>query len=127
MLEQLQGRVANYRPITRTKVQFELTDGNRVIEMHLNEAWVINRGDQVIVAGELDPKSGKFQAYAYKNFTRSVFGKLGVSKITGGAFIVASILFCWAIFPLFFHLPIGLRTIAFARKVNTAFAMVCTE
>ncbi|MFM2481829.1 hypothetical protein [Celerinatantimonas sp. YJH-8] len=124
MLEQLQGRVANYNPVTKTNVQLELVGECRVIELQLSDAWVINRGDQVIVAGEVDPKSGRFSAYAYKNQTRGVFGKLGASAATGGIFVIASILFFWAIFPLMFHLPAGLKMIALGKKVNSAFAMI---
>ena len=90
----------------------------------MSDAWVINRQDEVIVIGERDQKSGKFIAYAYKNMSKGVFGKFNASVAAGWLFVIAGLFFFWAIFPLFTHVPIGLKQIALGKKVDKAFKML---
>jgi len=120
VLERIEGRVAVYRSITKTKVQFELQGVNKIIELTVSEPWVINRGDNVVVAGEIDEATGKFVGYAYRNTTKGVFGKFDAHSGAGVIFIIASIVFCWGIFPLFLHLPAGIKMVALGKKVNLA-------
>ena len=124
MLEKLVGRVSCYKAVTKTKVQFEFESKNLVVELQVSDAWVINRQDEVIVVGERDPKSGKFIAYAYKNMSKGVFGKFNANVAVGWIFVIAGLFFFWAIFPLFTHVPVGLKQIALGKKVNDAFGML---
>lgn len=76
--EILEGRVGSYRAISRRTVQVELQGINKIVELYLDEPWVINRGDHVILAG-YRADNGKFYALAYRNETK------GVSAIAGSA------------------------------------------
>lgn len=115
MLERYEGNISNFKSINQRNVQFELAGVNTIFEMTVSDAWVINRGDRVSVAGELHPVTGKFIAYAYRNKSRNIFGMYDASGYPGYSmgviFVVAALLFAWAIFPLFFHLPAGLNMI----------------
>lgn len=124
MLEVLEGNVRSYKAIKRNHVQFELRNVNRVIELSISEPWVINRGDDVAVVGELDEKTGKFIGYAYRNRTKGVFGRVNGSIVIGYLFVIASLLFFWAIFPLFLHLRIGLALISNSKKFDEAAGMI---
>jgi hypothetical protein len=124
MLERLEGRITSYRSITKHSVQFELSGCPKVIELTVSEPWVINKGDQVSVAGETDGETGKFIGYAYQNKSKGVFGKYYVANAwVGIIFVIAGLIFFWAIFPLIFVLE-GLRIIAFGKKVKQAAAML---
>lgn len=136
MLERIEGLVKSYRALSTRSVQIELNEINGIIELTASEPWVINRGDHVSVSGEYDSFSGKFYAYAYKNHSKGVFGMLDASGYFGYgfglSFIAGSILFCWAIFPLFTHLPEGIRSIKetkqskrFHKKVIKGSLSVC--
>jgi hypothetical protein len=120
MLEKLEGIVASYKEVSTRRVQFELEGVRKVIELTVSEPWVINRGDEIVVAGEEDEKTGKFIGYAYKNVTRGVFGKYDPGVVGGYVFVIAGLFFCWAIFPLFTHVPAGFRVIALGKKVSQA-------
>ena len=124
MLQKLEGKVEQYRSITKRSVQIELQGVQKVIELTVSEPWVIKRNDMVSVAGETDPKSGKFIGYAYKNSSKGVFGKYDAQVGTGVVFIIGGLLFCWAIFPLFTHIPSGIEAIALGRKVDHAASML---
>nr|WP_184461531.1 hypothetical protein [Zhongshania antarctica] len=124
LLQRLEGKVEQYRSITKRSVQIELQGIKKVIELTVSEPWVVKRNDLVTVVGETDPKSGKFIGYAYKNLSKGVFGKYDAKVGAGVIFIVAGLFFCWAIFPLFIHIPAGFKAIALGRKVNNAAAML---
>ncbi|MDH3387076.1 MAG: hypothetical protein OEN02_04150 [Gammaproteobacteria bacterium] len=124
MLRKIEGRVRTYRPINVRNVQFEIQGSNKVIDLYLDQPWVLRDGDQVVVAGEDDGRSGKFNGYAYRNDSREVFGKTDPGILDGYLYIVMGLLFSWAIFPLFTHVPAGLRRLAFGRKVDQAAAML---
>ncbi|WP_320838583.1 hypothetical protein [Zhongshania sp.] len=124
LLQRLEGKVEQYRSITKRSVQIELQGIQKVIELTVSEPWVVKRNDLVTVVGETDPKSGKFIGYAYKNSSKGVFGKYDAQVGVGVIFIVAGLLFCWAIFPLFIHIPAGFKAIALGKKVNNAAAML---
>ncbi len=124
MLEKLIGKVVRYKSITKRSVQLELTGSKHIIELTISDPWVIDRNDEVIVVGEKDPKTGKFIGYAYKNESKGVFGKFDARVGTGIVFIIAGLLFFWAIFPLFTHVLAGIKAIALGSKVNNAFSML---
>ncbi|WP_084461409.1 hypothetical protein [Curvibacter gracilis] len=124
MLEVIEGNVKSYKAIKRNHVQFELRNVNRIIELSISEPWVINRGDDVAVVGELDDETGKFIGYAYRNRTKNVFGRANGSIVIGYLFVIASLLFFWAIFPLFLHLRIGLALISTSKKFDEAAGMI---
>ncbi len=124
MLQRLEGKVELYRSISKHSVQIELHGISKVIELTVSEPWVLKRNDQIVVVGETDPKSGKFVGYAYKNLSKGIFGKYDAQPGVGVAFVIAGLLFCWAIFPLFTHVPAGLKAIALGRKVNNAASML---
>ena len=116
----LDGKVVSYKAVSARRVQFELAGVQKVIELTVSEPWVINKGDEIVIAGEDDEKTGKFIGYAYRNVTKGVLGKYDPGVVGGYVFVVAGLLFCWAIFPLFIHVPIGLRVIALGKKVRQA-------
>ncbi len=115
MLEKLQGSVVTFKPITKRSVQFELKGVDRIIELTVSDPWVINRNDFVVVSGEVDGVTGKFIGYAYRNKTKNIFGMYDASGYFGYwfgvVFIIGALLFAWAIFPLFTHLPAGIRSL----------------
>jgi hypothetical protein len=84
-------------------------------------------GDHIAVAGEDDGRSGKFYGYAYRNDTREAFGKSDPGLLDGVRYIVMGLVFSWAIFPLFIHIPAGLRQLAFGRKIDQAASMLWAE
>lgn len=124
MLEKLEGTVTSFKAVTTQRVQFELKGVRKVIELTVSEPWVINRDDEIVVAGEEDEKTGKFIGYAYRNVTKGVFGKFDPGVVDGYVLVVAGLFFCWAIFPLFTHVPAGFRAIALGKKVNQAVALL---
>lgn len=124
MLKRLEGSISSYKAVTKSHVQFELQGVGKVIELIISDSWVINKGDHVVVAGEDDESTGKFIAYAYRNQTKGVFGKCGTDVAGSYVFVIGGLLFCWAIFPLFTHVPAGLRAIAFSKKVKQAARML---
>ena len=124
MLTKFEGKISSYKAVTKNNVQFELQGINKIIELTISEPWVINRCDYVVVAGEENKKTGKFVGYAYRNMTKGVFGKFNPGVFGGYFFVLLGLIFCWAIFPLFIHVPVGLRVIALGRKINQAAAML---
>lgn len=120
MLEKIEGTVSSYRSITKRNVQFELNGIPKVIDLTVSDSWVINKGDLVTVAGEVDSSTGKFIGYAYYNKSKGVRGKFDARSGVGVVFVIAGIIFCWAIFPLFTHIPAGLKLIALGKKVSQA-------
>ena len=85
---------------------------------------MLKSGDHVAVVGEDDGRSGKFYGYAYRNDTRQTRGETDRGLLGAVRYIVLGLLFAWAIFPLFVHVPYGLRCLAFGRKVDKAAAML---
>ena len=123
--ETLEGRVNWYNSISRSSVLFELEgkSGKRVVELTVSTPWVIRPKDRVAVAGRPCEDTGKLIAYAYANQTRKVggcyeFPGAGMALLTGPIFVVASIFFAWAVFPLFVHLPMGLKSMKLSRDAK---------
>ncbi|MDF5139003.1 hypothetical protein P3631_24125, partial [Vibrio parahaemolyticus] len=71
-----------------------------------------------------DSKTGKIIVYAYNNHTNVVFGKYDALVVGGLLFVVIGLFFFWAIFPLFLHVPAGIKQISLGKKVNEAFDLV---
>jgi len=124
MLKRLEGRISSYKAVTKRNVQFELQGVNKIIELTISDPWVINKGDHIAVAGEENEETGKFVGYAYRNKTKGVFGKYDPGVVGGYFFVILGLFFFWAIFPLFTHVPAGLRVIALGKKVNQAAGML---
>ena len=124
MLRKIEGTVQTYRAIDVRNVQFEIQGANNVIVLNLEQPWVLKNGDYVAVAGEDDGRSGQFNGYAYRNDTRQIFGKSDPGLLQGYRYILAGLFFCWAIFPVFTHIPEGLRRLKFGRKVDQAASML---
>lgn len=124
MLRKIEGTVQAYRAIDVRNVLFEIQGANNVIELNLAQPWILKNGDYVVVAGEDDGPSGKFSGYAYRNDTREIFGKSESGFLDGCRYILMGLLFCWAIFPVFIHIPAGLRRLKFGRKIDRAAAML---
>ena len=129
-VERVRGKVSSVRQVGRAPevvqglkahcVQIEIAGLRRVIELVVEEAVVINHGDDVAIAGEADTKSGKLRGYAYRNRTKGIFGQHKNTSALGFVFVFAGVAFCWAIFPLFFHLPLGLRLIRLGATIRRA-------
>ena len=127
MIKKHEGKVKAYKSISRSTVQFELEELNKIIELTVSTPWVIDKKDKVIIAGEDDPDSGKFIALAYRNKTKNVFGKYDADVAGGKLFIVVGYLLFWAIFPLFTHVPAGRRMVKLGEKVEEAEYLLKTE
>jgi hypothetical protein len=124
MLRKIEGTVQTYRAIDVRSVQFEIQGANNVIVLNLEQPWVLKNGDYVVVVGEDDGRSGQFNGYAYRNDTRQIFGKSDPGLLLGYRYILMGLFFCWAIFPVFTHIPEGLRCLKFGRKVDQAASML---
>lgn len=124
MLRKIEGSVRTYRAINVRNVQFEIQGADRVIDLCIGQPWVLKNGDYVVVAGEDDGRSGNFNGYAYRNDTREIFGKRTPDLLQGYRYILMGLLFCWAIFPVFIHIPAGLRRLEFGRKIDRAASML---
>ena len=123
-MRKIEGTVKTYTPINVRNVQFEIQGSDKVIDLNIEQPWLLRNGDHVVVAGEDDGRSGKFNGYAYRNDTRQARGKTDPNLPQALRFIVLGLLFGWAIFPLFIHVPAGWRLLAFGRKVDQAAAML---
>lgn len=100
------GKVATYRAVSKSEVQIQLEREAALIEL-VTDAWVIERGDEIVVAGKADRRTGKFVAYAYNNRTKGVWGRARGAWLVGIIFIVVG--FSMGVFhivPLIF-VPIG--------------------
>ena len=124
MLRKIEGTVQTYRAINVRNVQFEIKGANNVILLNLEQPWVLQNGDYIVVAGEDDGRSGKFNGYAYRNDTRQIYGKSDPELLQGYRYILGGLFFGWAIFPVFTHIPEGLRLLKFGRKVDQAASML---
>ena len=124
VMRKIEGTVRSYTPISVRNVQFEIDGSSELIDLHSEHPWVLKSGDHVAVVGESDGRSGKFQGYAYRNDTRQTRGETDRGLLDGVRYISLGLIFAWAIFPLFVHVPYGLRRIAFGRKVDQAAAML---
>ena len=124
MLRKIEGTVQTYRAINVRNVQFEIKGANNVILLNLEQPWVLQNGDYIVVAGEDDGRSGKFNGYAYRNDTRQIYGKSDPELFQGYRYILGGLFFSWAIFPVFTHIPAGLRLLKFGRKVDEAASML---
>ena len=123
MLRKIEGTVRSYRAIDVRNVQFEIQGANNVIDLSVEQPWILKNGDYVVVAGE-DSYSGKFNGYAYRNETKETFGKSDPGLLAGYRDILMGLIFSWAIFPVFIHIPAGLRRLAFGRKIDRAASML---
>ena len=123
-MRKIEGRVLTYTPINVRNVRFELDGSSEVIELQSEHPWLLRSGDHVAVVGEDDGRSGVFHGYAYRNDTRQTRGQTDVGLVDGVRYISLGLLFAWAIFPLFIHVPWGLRRLAFGRKVEQAASML---
>lgn len=124
MLRKIEGTVRAYRAIDVRNVQFEIQGVNDVIELNVGQPWILKNGDYVVVAGEDDGRSGNFNGYAYRNDTKEIFGKSDPGLLDGYRYILMGLLFSWAIFPVFIHIPAGLRRLKFGRKIDQAASML---
>lgn len=124
MLRKIEGTVRNYRAIDVRNVQFEIQGASNVIDLNVGQSWMLKNGDYVVVAGEDVGRSGKFNGYAYRNDTKDVFGKSDAGLPDGYRYILMGLLFSWAIFPVFIHIPAGLRRLKFGRKIDRAASML---
>jgi hypothetical protein len=124
MLRKIEGTVQTYKPIGIRSVQFQIQGADRLIELNVDQPWVLKNGDYIVVAGEDNGRSGKFDGYAYRNDTRHVVGKSDPCVVDALRYIFLGLLFFWAIFPIFTHIPAGLRCLKFGRKVDDAADMV---
>lgn len=124
MLRKIEGKVYDYKPVSVRHVQFQLQGFDDVIDLWIEQPWVLRFEDYVVVVGEHDYETGCFKAYAYRNDTREVFGKYDSRPLSAYGQVLAGLLFCWVIFPLFTHLPAGLRGIARGRKADAAASMI---
>lgn len=122
MLKKIAGRVKNYRKLTNYQVQFELVDKPEVVHLSVSTPWALDVGDEVEVVGCAESASGQFIGMGYRNKTKGVRGE--TSKRNGWGFIAAAILFFWGVFPLFTHLPVGIRNIKFNAQRAEALAML---
>jgi len=127
MLRKIEGTVQTYRAIDVRSVQFEIQGANNVIDLNLEQPWVLRNGDYVVVAGEDDGRSGKFKGYAYRNDTRHIFGKSDPGLLDGYRYILMGLFFFWAIFPVFIHIPAGLRRLELGRRIDQAASMLCSK
>jgi len=123
MLRKIEGTVRSYRAIDVHNVQFEIQGANNVIDLNVEQPWILKNGDYVVVAGE-DAHSGKFNGYAYRNETKETFGKSDPDLLAGFRYILMGLFFFWAIFPVFIHIPAGLRRLEFGRKIDRAASML---
>jgi len=123
-MRKIEGSVRSYTPINVHNVQFEIHGSDQVIDLFMEQPWVLKNGDQVAVVGEDDGRSGKFHGYAYCNRTRQICGQTDRGLADALRYLVLGVLFSWAIFPLFVHVPYGYRRLAFGRKVDQAAAML---
>ena len=89
-MEKLSGKIKSYTAITQNNVQIELNGLNQIIEITTDEPWVINKGDNIVVAGENNKNTGKFRALAYKNITKKVVGFYKTSVTGGLRYLLAS-------------------------------------
>ncbi|MGD8840146.1 MAG: hypothetical protein PVI70_11150 [Gammaproteobacteria bacterium] len=124
MMRKIEGRVQTYKPINVRNVQFEIQGSKELIDLRIEQPWVLKNGDYVTVVGEDDGRSGKFNGYAYRNDTRQIHGKSDPALPDACRYLFLGFLFAWAIFPLFIHVPHGWRLLAFGRKVDQAAAML---
>ena len=124
MLRKIEGTVQTYRAIDVRNVQFEIKGASNVIVLKLEQPWVLKNGDYIAVAGEDDGRSGKFNGYAYRNDTKHIYGKSDPGLVNGYRYILMGLIFSWAIFPVFTHIPAGLRRLKFGRKVDRAASML---
>ena len=124
MLRKIEGTVQTYKAIDVRNVQIELQGATNVIVLNVDQPWILKNGDYVAVAGEDDGRSGKFNGYAYRNDTKHVYGKSDPDLLSGYRYILMGLLFSWAIFPVFTHIPAGLRYLKFGRKVDQAASML---
>ena len=124
MLRRIEGKVTHYHPIGVRRVRFGVQGDEREIDLNIEQPWVLRFGDHVVVVGEDDGRSGRFKAYAYRNDTREVFGKHDAGLWDAYLQVLAGIVFCWVVFPLFTYLPVGLRRLAEGRKVDQAASMI---
>jgi hypothetical protein len=124
MMRKIEGRVQTYKPINVRNVQFEIQGSKEIIDLRIDQPWVLKNGDHVVVVGEEDGRSGKFNGYAYRNETRQIRGRSESELPDACRYLFLGLLFAWAIFPLFIHVPYGFRLLAFDRKVDQAAAML---
>ncbi|HKJ52495.1 MAG TPA: hypothetical protein VKB27_13395 [Gammaproteobacteria bacterium] len=124
MMRKIEGRVQTYKPINVRNVQFEIQGSKELIDLRIDQPWVLRDGDYVTVVGEDDGRSGKFNGYAYRNDTRQIHGKSDPGLLDACRYLFLGVLFAWAIFPLFIHVPYGWRLLTFGRKVDQAAAML---
>jgi hypothetical protein len=124
MLRKIEGTVQTYRAIDVRNVQFEIQGANNIIDLNVGQPWVLKNGDYVVVTGEDNGRFGKFKGYAYRNDTKQIFGKSDSGFLDGFRYILIGVLFFWAIFPIFIHIPEGLRRLAVGRKIDLAASML---
>jgi hypothetical protein len=105
-------------------VQFEIQGSKEIIDLRMDQPWILKNGDHVVVVGEDDGRSGKFHGYAYRNDTRQIRGRSESELPDACRYLFLGLLFAWAIFPIFIHVPYGIRLLAFGRKVDQAAAML---
>ncbi|BFM05328.1 hypothetical protein [Halioxenophilus aromaticivorans] len=72
-MEVVEGKVKKYTSVTKNRVQFELVAKDGVFELFIDQSWVMDVGDVLVIAGQKD-KTGKFYAYAYSNQSKNVRG-----------------------------------------------------
>lgn len=126
MLRKIEGTVQTYRAVNVRNVVLEIQGTNRVIDLHVAQPWILKNGDRVVVVGEDDGRSGKFNGYAYRNDTREVYGKRDPGLLDGVRYLLVGLFFAWAVFPLFTHLPAGLRQLQVGHKIDQAASMLWT-
>lgn len=68
-----QGKVKSYKAITKNSVQIELHDIPNIFELYIDQSWVIDRDDKVILVGHR-VETGKYYCCAYSNLSKNIKG-----------------------------------------------------
>ncbi|EOW9161784.1 hypothetical protein ACN1T8_002346 [Vibrio cholerae] len=69
------GKVKAVRALSFSEAILDMENVNESVHLKVSQAWIINRGDIIVVIGKKDNKTGVFCADAYKNLTNGVISK----------------------------------------------------
>ena len=81
-ITKVSGIVTSFKAVTKNRVQIELCDFNGLIELFIDQSWVIRKGDKIVVSGLFD-ETGKYVAHAYKNISINIKGWREPPQLSG--------------------------------------------
>lgn len=98
-MERFAGKVISVRKVDNHEAIIELAGVNRIFHLYVEDVWVIEPDDSLVLVGHLDPESGHTNCCGYRNLTNGVHG-MDTPPKGPVIYLILGVVFFWLVLPL---------------------------